>query len=104
MKPWYEMNNRYRKGSRISEKKIRAGVCDFAAGLTALQTAEPSGPDRNTVNRVYRALGARLHTACQAQRPMFCIVEGNESLFGARRVKGISSQGLERHHPEGNAG
>ena len=57
------MNNHYCKGSRISEKKIRARVRDFAADLTALQTAEPSGLDRNTVNRVYRALRKRLHTA-----------------------------------------
>ncbi len=80
MKLWYEMNNHYCKGSRISEKKIRARVRDFAADLTALQTAEPSGLDRNTVNRVYRALRKRLHTACQAQRPMFGVVEGDNGL------------------------
>ncbi len=87
------MKNRYCKGARISEKKIRARVRDFAASLTALQTTEPSGLDRNTVNRVYRALGERLHTACQAQRPMFDVVEGDESLFGVKRVKGKRGRG-----------
>ncbi len=87
------MNNHYCKGSRISEKKIRARVRDFAASLTALQTAEPSGLDRNTVNRVYRALRKRLHTACQAQRPMFGVVEGDESLSGARRGKAKRGRG-----------
>jgi len=85
---WYEMKNRYCKGSRISEKKIRELVRYFAADLTALQTAELSGLNRNTVNRFYRALRERIQKACEAQRPMFGVVEVDESLFGAKRVKG----------------
>ncbi len=43
--------------------------------------------------RVYRALRKRLHTACQAQRPMFGVVEGDESLSGARRGEAKRGRG-----------
>lgn len=82
------MINRYCKFSKISEAKIRDVVRYFSADLTALQTAKLSGLNRNTVNRVYRALRERIHMACEAQRPMFGVVEVDESLFGAKRVKG----------------
>ena len=87
------MRNRYSKGSRISERKIREIVRFFAADLTALQTAELSGLNRNTVNRHYGALRKRIHTACEAQRPFFGVVEADESWFGARRVKGKRGRG-----------
>ena len=87
------MKNRYCKNSRISERKIREIVKYFAADLTALQTAELSDLNRNTVNRFYRALRERLQTACEVQRPMFAVVEVDESLFGAKRVKGKRGRG-----------
>ena len=87
------MKNRYSKSSRISERQIREIVRFFAADLTALQTAELSGLNRNTVNRHYRALRERIHRACEAQRPFFGIVEVDESWFGARRVKGKRGRG-----------
>jgi transposase len=87
------MKNRYCKSSRISEKKMREIVRCFSADLTALQTAELSGLNRNTINRFYRALRERIYQACEAQRPMFGIVEVDESLFGAKRVKGKRGRG-----------
>lgn len=87
------MRNKYAKHSRISERKIQEITRCFAADLTALQTAELSGANRNTVNRLYRALRERIHQACELQRPFFGVVEVDESLFGARRVKGKRGRG-----------
>ena len=87
------MKNKYAKRSRISEAKTREVVRYFATDLTALQAAELSGLNRNTVNRFYRALRDRILLACEAQRPMFGIVEVDESLFVARRVKGKRGRG-----------
>jgi len=85
--------NRYAKRSRISEAKIREVVRYFAADLTALQAAQLSRLNRNTVNRLYRGLRERIFLACEAQRPLFGVVEVDESFFGARRVKGKRGRG-----------
>jgi transposase-like protein len=87
------MKNKYSKRSRISEAKIREVVRYFAVDLTALQTAQLSGLNRNTVNKIYRGLRVRMLFACEEQRPMFGIIEVDESFFGARRVKGKRGRG-----------
>ena len=87
------MKNRYSRRSRISEGKIREVVRYFAVDLTALQAADLSGLNRNTINRIYKGLRERIVLACEAQRPLFGIVEVDESLFGARRVKGKRGRG-----------
>ena len=87
------MKNRYAHRSRVSEKRIRELVRCFSADLTALQTAGLTGLNRNTVNRLYRGLRERIFAACEAQRPMFGVVEVDESLFGPRRVKGKRGRG-----------
>ena len=87
------MKNKYAKRSRISEGKVRELVRYFAADLTALQAATLSGLNRNTVNRLYRGLREHILVACEAQRPLFGVVEVDESFFGARRVKGKRGRG-----------
>ena len=87
------MKNRYSKGSHLSERKSREVVRCFAADLTALQTAQLTGLNRNTINRIYRALRERIHWACEADRPFFGVVEVDESYFGATRVKGKRGRG-----------
>ena len=87
------MKNRYFKSSKLSEARIRTVVKCFAADLTALQTAQIAGLNRNTVNRIYRGLRERILAACEAQRPVFGIVEVDESFFGTRRVKGKRGRG-----------
>ena len=87
------MKNKYARRSRISEGKVRELVRYFAADLTALQAATLSGLNRNTVNRFYRGLRERILAACEAQRPLFGIVEVDESFFGTRRVKGRRGRG-----------
>lgn len=87
------MKNKYCHRSRISEKKIREIVRCFAADLTALQTAELTGLNRNTINRFYRGLRERIFIACEQQRPLFGVIEVDESWFGAKRVKGKRGRG-----------
>ena len=87
-KSLYGNENPYSKGSKLSEREIREVVRCFAADLTALQTAQLTGLNRNTINRIYRALRERIHWACEADRPFFGVVEVDESYFGATRVKG----------------
>ena len=81
------MKNKYSKRAKISEAKIREVVRYVAADLTALLAAALSGLNRNTVNRLYRGLRERMLLACEAQRPLFGIVEVDESFFGARRLR-----------------
>ncbi|MEL7114491.1 MAG: IS1595 family transposase [Pseudomonadota bacterium] len=87
------MKNRYARRARISEAKTRQLVRCFAADLTALQTAELTGLNRNTVNRFYRALRERIAEACERGRPFFGIVEADESWFGPTRIKGKRGRG-----------
>ncbi len=60
----------------------------FSADLAASQIALVSGRNRNTANRYMSLLRGRMAAWCEAQRPFFCIVDADESYFGARRVKG----------------
>ena len=113
------MKNRYARRAHVSERQIRALVRCFAADLTALQAAQLSGLNRNTVNRIYRALRERIQVACEAQRPLFGVVEVDESWFGARNIRGkrgrrgsfngrrrrrvggrLGEQARRHHHPE----
>ncbi len=87
------MKNKYAKHSRMSERKIQEITRYFAADLTALQTAEWANVNRNTANRIYRELRERILDACEEARPMFGVVEVDESLFCARRVKGKRGRG-----------
>ena len=87
------MKNRYAKCSHISDRKFRAIVRYFAADLTALQTTELSGVNRNTINRIYRGLRERIYHACETDRPVFGVASVDENRFGARSVKGQRGRG-----------
>jgi transposase len=87
------MKNRYFVRSRISEAKFSEIIRYFSVDLTALQAAELSGVNCNTINRIYRGLRERFAKACEDQRPMFGVVEVYESLFGAKRMKGKRGRG-----------
>jgi hypothetical protein len=69
---------------------MRTAVRCFAADLTALQTAQLSGLNRNTVNRLYRGVRERIVTACEAQRAFFGIVEVDE---GERAQRALARAG-----------
>ncbi len=87
------MKNRYSIRSRISAARSREIVRCLAADLAALQTAEVTGVNRNTINRIYRGLCEGIFAACEELRPLFGVVELDESLFGPRRVKGKRGRG-----------
>lgn len=82
------LNNRYAKSSKLSEAKFRELVKLFAADLTAVQIAQASGANRNTVNRYLRLIRERIFLYCEAQRPFFGVVEVDESLVGAKTREG----------------
>ena len=55
-----KQKNRYAKSSKLSEAKFRLLVKLFAADLTAVQIAQLSSVNRNTVNRYLRLIRERL--------------------------------------------
>ena len=85
--------NRYPNRARISERKFRQLLRLFAMDLTAVQIAELTGLNRNTVNRYLRLIRERIAEYCEAQSPLKGEVEVDESYFGARRVKGQRGRG-----------
>lgn len=64
-----------------------------AADLTAVQIAQLTGLNRNTVNRLLGCLRERMAQACDLERPLRGHVEVDESYFGPRRVKGKAGRG-----------
>ena len=61
--------------------------------MAALSAASPTGLDRDTVNRCYGMLRARIAEICEADSPFDGGVEAGESHFGARRVRGVRRRG-----------
>ena len=80
--------NKYASRSKISERKIRELVRLFALDLNALQIAELTGLNRNTVNRNLKAIRERIATFSEKKSPFSGEVEVDKSYFGARRIKG----------------
>ena len=90
------MKNRYLIRARISEAVFRRFLRHVAADLTAVQIAELTGLNRNTVNRLLTALRHRMLCACEADSPFSGTVEVDESYFGPKRVKGKAGRGAGR--------
>ena len=87
------IRNKYIYRSRISEAKFRQIVRLFCLDLTAVQTAELSGISRNSVNKYLTAIRRRIAEFCESESPFSGQVQIDESLFGARRVKGKRGRG-----------
>ncbi len=85
--------NKHVKNSHLSERKFRELPRLSCADVTALSAASPTGPDRNTVNRHYGMLRARIAEACEADSPFDGEVEADESHFGAGRARGVRGRG-----------
>ena len=60
----------------------------FATGLFASQMAPLSGLNRNTINRYLHAIRGHIAGFCKVESPFAVAVEVDESLFGARRMRG----------------
>jgi transposase len=82
------MKNKYVYRSRISEKKFREVLKLFSLDLEADQTAKIVNLSRNTINKYYKAFRERIVMICNQNSPLFGEIEGDESYFGARSVKG----------------
>ena len=93
------MKNRYCKSSKLSEAKFRELVKYFSADLTAVQIANLSGINRNTVNRYLRLIRERIALHCEQESPFSGTVEVDESYFGARRIKGKRGRGASGKTP-----
>lgn len=87
------MKNRYVARARVSEHVFRRFLRHVAADLTAVQIAQLTGLNRNTVNRLLAALRLRMAEACEREQPFRGAVEVDESYFGPHRVKGRAGRG-----------
>jgi len=93
------VQNRYVIRARISEHVFRRFLRHVAADLTAVQIAQLTGLNRNTVNRLLASLRVRMAEACELERPFSGTIEVDESYFGPKRVKGRAGRGAGRKTP-----
>ena len=95
MKP----QNKYLIGTHVSERKFRQILRHFSGDDTATKTAEYSGMNRNTVNRIYGLLRRRMAELSIATAPDLGEFEIDEGYFGARRVRGKRGRGAAGKTP-----
>jgi hypothetical protein len=85
--------------SRISEAVFRRFLRHVSADLTAVQIAQRTGLNRNTVNRLLAGVRLLMAEAYEDQKPFTGTVEVDQSYFGPRRVKGMRARGAARIIP-----
>jgi transposase-like protein len=88
--------NRYLKNTHLSEAQIKSLIRYFSKDLPASKTAELSGINRNTVNRIYNHVRRLIALYCERQSPLSGEVEMDESYFGPKRVPGKRGRGAGR--------
>ena len=93
------MRNRYVVRSRVSEAVFRKFLRHVAADLTAVQIAQLTGLNRNTVNRLLACLRERMAETCELEEAFRGSAEVDESYFGPRRVKGKVGRGAGKKTP-----
>jgi len=93
------MKNKYIKRAHISEGKFREVLKYFCADQTAAQAAELSGISRNSINSLFHKLRLRIVVLSVADTPELGEFEGDESYFGARRVRGRRGRGAAGKTP-----
>ena len=87
------MENKYAYNTKISEIKFRYLLKLFSLDLTATQTMELSGLNRNTVNRIYVTIRQRMVECSYKLSPASGTIEVDESYFDPKRVKGKRGRG-----------
>jgi len=85
--------NRYFKRSRLSEVKFRLIIRYLTHDLLASKLAALSDVSRLMINQQFFKLRTRITQLCHASSPFPGAVEGDESSFGARRVRGKKGRG-----------
>ena len=94
------MKNKYLKVAKISEAKFRVLVDCFSEDIAATQAARLSRVNRNTAQRIFTLLRARIVSlAIHEHSPFAGEVEVDESYFGARRVRGKRGRGAAGKTP-----
>ena len=94
------MKNKYLKVAKISEAKFRVLVDCFSEDIAATQAARLSRVNRNTAQRIFTLLRARIVSlAIHENSPFAGEVEIDESYFGARRVRGQRGRGAAGKTP-----
>ena len=94
------MKNKYLKVAKISEAKFRVLVDCFSEDIAATQAARLSRVNRNTAQRIFTLLRARIVSlAIHENSPFAGEVEIDESYFGARRVRGKRGRGAAGKTP-----
>ena len=91
--------NRYLKNARIWDTQFRALLREFCFDSTASETAQRTGLNRNTVNRIFCLIRKRLVVLCEKESRFSGEVEIDESYFGARRVRGKRGRGAKGKIP-----
>ena len=89
--------NRYSKIAKISESKFRELLRLLCINLSAIQIAQITGLNRNTVNRYLRAIRERIAYIYESESPLSGEVEIDGSYFGAKRLKGreVEDRGIK---------
>ena len=89
------IKNKYIKHAHISEQKFKEILRCFSIDLTATQTSNLTGLNRNTVNKYYTKFRERVVDLCNIDSPFAGEIEVDESYFGAKRVKGKRGRGAK---------
>jgi len=87
--------NRYFGRSRLSEAKFRLIMRYFTHDLPASKLAALSDVSRPAINQRFFKLRTRIAQLYDDSLPFSGEVEGDESSFGARRVRGKKRRGGE---------
>ena len=95
----HKPQNKYCRGTHISERKFRDVLRYFSADQTASMTAQFTGVSRNSVNRIYHKLRLRICELSSWNHPETGVFEVDESYFGARRVRGKRGRGAAGKTP-----
>lgn len=86
--------NRYLKCAHISERSFRQVLKHFCIDIPASKTAQLTGVNRNTINRIYSLLRMRLvQSGLKEQESLTGEIEVDESYFGAHRIRGKRGRG-----------
>ena len=88
-----KIKNRYYQRSRITEAKFRQLIRCFALDLTASNTAELIGLSVRSTNSIFIKIRHRIAEFCEIESPLQGAVGGDESYFGAQRVRGKRGRG-----------
>ncbi len=84
--------------ARISRAKFRQILRLFALDLTALQIAEITNLNRNTINRYLKLTRSLIAVFCESESPFSGEIECDESYFGSRYQSGKRGRGAENKH------